>query len=47
MDDYLRDIQYWLRTELAIPRKVLDAIWDAGLATEPVIPQQRGPLDGA
>lgn len=39
MDDYLRNVQYWLRT--------VDAIWDAGTDTEssPVIPSPRAPLE--
>src|SRR5437764_3965012 len=42
-DDYLRNIQRWLGGESAIPRKVLDSIWDACTEAEspPMIPLPR------
>ncbi|GLY63429.1 hypothetical protein [Amycolatopsis taiwanensis] len=46
-EDYLRNIQHWLRAELALPRKLVDAVWDAGADIEaaPMIPPPRTPLE--
>lgn len=46
-EEYLHNIQHWLRAEFALPRKVLDAIRDAGMDLEvaPFIPAPRVPLE--